>query len=286
MIEFGSVHRGQGRDRAGQGVSWACVARNFGHIGLQIKPIRVLVVGEISLAAGSNLDLSDPFSGILAPGVEGAARMLCVVELPVAGLDNLGNNYQLVESGKGINTEVTAEGLHYPNKFRHLKKRHQRKLVDLHRKGIQNRRQNGVAGEPESTDEEITKDDNLSILRGGDLFVKWGSPSALREEPGFLIFPNHIGRDFGLSEDKRGWKLSCSLCFNQITDDGVHIPDLFVIVCLNLPILATPGATRKEPASSVGAAFSTPSTIGSTGRPAAMSSSVVMGLAVLLTRAT
>jgi hypothetical protein len=41
-----------------------------------------------------------------------------------------------------------------------------------------------------------------------------------------------------------------------------------------------------EPASSVGAAFSAPSTIGSTGRPAAMSSSVVMGLTVLLTRAT
>jgi hypothetical protein len=245
VIEFGSVHRSQGRDRAGKGVSWARVARNFRHIDLQTEPIRVPVVGEVGLAAGSNLDLSDPFSGVLAPGVEGAARMLSVVELPVTDLDNLGNNYQFVESDKGVNTEVTAEGFHDPNKFRHLKKRRRRKLVDLHRKGIQNRRQNQVAGEPESIDEEITKDDNHSILRGRDLFVKWGSPSARREELGFLIFPNHIGRDFGLSKDKRGWQRSCSICFNQITDGGVHIPDIFVIVCLNLPILATPGATRR-----------------------------------------
>jgi hypothetical protein len=28
------------------------------------------------------------------------------------------NNYQFVESGKGVNTEVTAKGLHDPNKLR------------------------------------------------------------------------------------------------------------------------------------------------------------------------
>jgi hypothetical protein len=38
------------------------------------------------------------------------------------------------------------------------------------------------------------------------LFVKRGSPSARREEPGFFIFPNHIGCDFGLPEGKRGWQ--------------------------------------------------------------------------------
>jgi hypothetical protein len=123
VIEFGSVHRSQGRDRAGKGVSWARVARNLGHVDLQIETIRVPVVGEVGLAAGSNLDSSDPFSGVLAPGVEGASRMLSLVELPVTDLDNLGNNYQFVESGKGVNTEVTTKGLHDPNKFRHLKKR-------------------------------------------------------------------------------------------------------------------------------------------------------------------
>jgi hypothetical protein len=77
-------------------------------------------------------------------------------------------------------------------------------LVDLHGKGIQNRRQNRVAGESESTDEEIPKDNNLSILEGRDLFVKGGSPSARREKPSGFIFPNQVGRDFGFSEDKRG----------------------------------------------------------------------------------
>jgi hypothetical protein len=72
-------------------------------------------------------------------------------------------------------------------------------------KGIQNSRQNRVAGESKSTDEEVTKDDNLSVLRGRDLFIKLGSPSARRIEPGFLIFPNYIGCDLGLSEGERGW---------------------------------------------------------------------------------
>jgi hypothetical protein len=73
-------------------------------------------------------------------------------------------------------------------------------------------------------------DDNLSVLRGRDLFIKWGSPSARREEPGFFIFPNHIGCDLGLSEGKRGWQRAGSLYFNQITDTGIHIPDIFVVI--------------------------------------------------------
>jgi hypothetical protein len=192
--------------------------------------MRVPVVGEVGLAAGSNLNSSDPFSGVLAPGVEGATRMLSVIELPVAGLDNLGNNYQFIESSKGVDTEVTAEGLHDPNELRHLKKRRRRKLVDLHQKGIQNSRQSRVAGESESIVEEATKDNNLSVLRGRDLFIKWGSPSARREETGFFILPNHIGRDLGLSEGKRGWQRSGSLCLNQITNASVHIPDIFVVI--------------------------------------------------------
>jgi hypothetical protein len=100
--------------------------------------MRVPVVGEVGLATGSNLNSSDPFSGVLVPGIEGATRMLSVIELPVAGIDNLGNNYQFVESGEGVDTEVTTEGLHDPNEFRNLKKRRRRKLVDLHRKGVQN----------------------------------------------------------------------------------------------------------------------------------------------------
>jgi hypothetical protein len=77
------------------------------------------------------------------------------------------------------------------------------------------------------------------------LFVKWGSPSARREEPGCFIFSNQVGRDFGLSEDKRGWQRSYSLGLNQVVDAGVPIPDIFVVVRSNLPILVTLGATMR-----------------------------------------
>jgi hypothetical protein len=132
VIEFSSVHGSQGRDKARQGVSWTRIARDFGHVELQVKPIRIPIISEIGLAAGSNLNSCNPLSGVLAPGVEGATCVLSFVELPVTDLDNVGNNHQFVESGEGVNTEVTAKGLHDPNKLRHLKKRCRRKLVDLH----------------------------------------------------------------------------------------------------------------------------------------------------------
>jgi hypothetical protein len=79
--------------------------------------MRAPVLGEISLAARSDLNSGDPFSGVLPPGVEGSTRMLSVIKLPVASLDNLGDNHQFVESGKGMDTEIAAEGLHDPNEF-------------------------------------------------------------------------------------------------------------------------------------------------------------------------
>jgi hypothetical protein len=50
------------------------------------------------------------------------------------------------------------------------------------------------------------------------------------ERTRIFIFPNHIGRDLGLSEGKRWWQRSGSLCLNQITDAGIHIPDIFVVI--------------------------------------------------------
>jgi hypothetical protein len=117
MIEFGSVHGSQGRDRAGQGVSWPLIARNFRHVDLQVKPVRIPVVGEIGLAAGSDLNPRNPFSGILVPSVEGTTCMLSFVELPIVDLDNIGNDDQFEESGEGVNTKVTAKGLHDPKKL-------------------------------------------------------------------------------------------------------------------------------------------------------------------------
>jgi hypothetical protein len=132
MIEFGSVHGSQGRDRAGQGVSWSFIARNFRHVDLHVKPLRIPVVGEVGLAAGSDLNSRNPLSGVLASSVEGTTFMLSFVELPIVDLDNIGNDDQLEESGKGINAKVTAKGLHDPNKLSHLKKRCWRELMNLY----------------------------------------------------------------------------------------------------------------------------------------------------------
>jgi hypothetical protein len=79
--------------------------------------MRVPVLGEVRLAVGSNLDSGDPFSGVLATGVEGTTRVLSMIELPIAALDNFGNNHQFIESGKGGDAGAAAEGLHDPNEL-------------------------------------------------------------------------------------------------------------------------------------------------------------------------
>jgi hypothetical protein len=98
-------------------MSRAGVAGNFRHVDLQIKPMRVLVLGKIRLAAGSNLNSGDSLSGVLATGVEGATRMLGVIELPIAALDNFGDNHQFIESSKSVDAGVAAKGLHDPNEL-------------------------------------------------------------------------------------------------------------------------------------------------------------------------
>jgi hypothetical protein len=79
--------------------------------------MKVPVLGEVRLAAGSNLDSGDPLSGVVATGVEGTTRVLSVIELPVAALDNFGDNHQFIESGKAVDAGVAAEGLHDPNEL-------------------------------------------------------------------------------------------------------------------------------------------------------------------------
>jgi hypothetical protein len=72
--------------------------------------------------------------------------------------------------------------------------------VDFHRKRIKNSWPDGVTGEPQPANKEIPKYDNLSVLRSRDLLVKRGTPSARREEPGLLVFPNRVACHLRLSE--------------------------------------------------------------------------------------
>jgi hypothetical protein len=117
MIELGSIHSSQGCDRAGQRVSWSFIARNFRHVDLHIEPVQILVISEVGLAAGSDLNSRNPFSGVLASGVKGATCMLSFVELPVVNLDDVGDDNQFEKSSESVNAKITTEGLHDPNKL-------------------------------------------------------------------------------------------------------------------------------------------------------------------------
>jgi hypothetical protein len=117
MIELGNIHSRQGCDRAGQRVSWSFIARNFRHVDLYVEPVRIAIIGQVGLAAGSDLNSSQPFSSVLASGVESATCMLSFVILPVVDFDDVGNDDQFEKSGESVDTEITAEGFHDPNKL-------------------------------------------------------------------------------------------------------------------------------------------------------------------------
>jgi hypothetical protein len=123
MVEFSSIYSSQGFDRAGQRASWSFVTRNLRHVNLHVEPVRVPIIGQVGLAAGSDLNSRNPFLGVLSSGVESAACMLSFVIFPVVDFDDIGNNDQLKKSGKSIDAEVSSEGLHDPNKLGHLQKR-------------------------------------------------------------------------------------------------------------------------------------------------------------------
>jgi hypothetical protein len=117
MIELNSIHSSKGFNRAGQRASWSFVARNIRHVNLHVEPVRVPIIGQVGLAAGSDLNSRNPFSGVLASGVESAACMLSFVILPVVDFDDVGNNDQFKKSGESIDAEVTTESFHDPHKL-------------------------------------------------------------------------------------------------------------------------------------------------------------------------
>jgi hypothetical protein len=123
MIELGGIHNSQGCDRAGQRISWSFITRNFRHVDLHVEPVRIPIISEVALAAGSNLNSCNPFSGVLAPGVKGAACVLSFVELSVVNFYDIRHNNQFEKSCESIGTKVTSEGLHDPDKLRNFQER-------------------------------------------------------------------------------------------------------------------------------------------------------------------
>jgi hypothetical protein len=121
MVEFSSSYSSQGFDRARQRASWSFVARNLRHVNLDVEPVRVPIISQVDLAAGSDLNSRNPLSGVPSSGVESAACMLSFVIFPVVDFDDVGNNDQFEKSGKSINTEGTTKSFHDPNELRHLK---------------------------------------------------------------------------------------------------------------------------------------------------------------------
>jgi hypothetical protein len=117
MVEIGNIHCGQRRDRARQGTSRSFVAWNFGHVNLDIKPVRVPIITQVGLAAGSDLNSRNPLPGVLSLGVESTACMLSFVKLPVVDLDDVRNNDQFEEPSESIDAESTTKSLHDPNEL-------------------------------------------------------------------------------------------------------------------------------------------------------------------------
>jgi hypothetical protein len=76
-------------------MSWSFVARNRGHVHLDIEPVRTPVLYEICLAAGRDLNSCDSLSRILSTGVEGATCVVRFVKLTIVDLDNVWHNNQL-----------------------------------------------------------------------------------------------------------------------------------------------------------------------------------------------
>jgi hypothetical protein len=68
------------------------ISRNLTHISLDIEPVRALVVSQVGLAAGRDLNSRDPSSGVLSSGVESTTRIVSFVELPIVDFDNVGHN--------------------------------------------------------------------------------------------------------------------------------------------------------------------------------------------------
>jgi hypothetical protein len=102
--------------------------------------------------------------------------------------------------------------------------------MNLHRKGIQDRRKNWVAWKPKGTSEEVPKYDNLSVFGNRDLFVQWSSPGAGREEASCFIFSDHVCSNLRFSENKRRRQRSRWPCSDQISDVFVICPDLTILV--------------------------------------------------------
>jgi hypothetical protein len=133
--------------------------------------------------------------------VEGAACIVGLVELAVVDFDDVLYDNQLKKSRESISTKVAPEGLHDPNELGHFQKRRWRKLMDLHRKSIQNHEKNRITGKSKPAGEEVAKHNYFSIFESRSLLIQWSTPGARREESGSLVISDHIGCNFRFPEN-------------------------------------------------------------------------------------
>jgi hypothetical protein len=73
-------------------MSWPFIARNCRYVHLDVEPVRTLVLREICLVAGRDLNSRDSLSRILSASIEGATRVVSFVELAIVDLDNVWHN--------------------------------------------------------------------------------------------------------------------------------------------------------------------------------------------------
>jgi hypothetical protein len=68
------------------------VSRNLRHVNLDIEPVRAPIVSQVGLAAGRDLNLCDPSSGVLSSSAESTTHIVSFVKLPVVDFDNVRHN--------------------------------------------------------------------------------------------------------------------------------------------------------------------------------------------------
>jgi hypothetical protein len=62
--------------------------------------------------------------------------------------------------------------------------------MNLYRKFVQNRRQQGITGKPESAGKEIAEHDDFVSFRSGNLLIEGSATVSSRKESSCLVFPD------------------------------------------------------------------------------------------------
>jgi hypothetical protein len=143
-----------------------------------------------------------------------------------------------------------------------------------------------VTRKPKSTGKKIPENNDFIGFRGRYLFTGRRVSITNREKSGIFIFFNNFDRNLRVAKNK-GWWITCNLSSNEFVQVNFNVRKIFIttgfVFGSNLSIFATAGIANNF-SNRIIALGGASSSVG--GAPATTNSSEVIGLAVLLVRAT